>query len=415
MSWLAGLNRAQPVKRSRLPSFQYIARDADGEEVSGVMQADNDVAVARTLDDRNLFPVRVVEQAARGGAAGRGRRVRGRDLALVYEQLSDLLTAGVPLLRALDTLTRTSRNPRLVQLLGDVRADVSEGRTLADAMAERGGVFSPLHVAMVRAGERAGFLEEVLANLGGFLERQDELRSKVRGALVYPVMLICIGTMVVLALLIFLVPMMAGMLGDMKMPLPTQILFATSDLLRNQVWLLAAGVVVAVLGVRQLIHSPAGRMRWERWRLEVPVVGKITRSVAIARFCRILGTMLRNGVPILQALAISRDAVGSEVMAATVDDAADAVRAGEPLAAPLNRGGYFPAEVVEMLAVAEEANMLEKVLIQVADQVERRTARLVDSAVRLVEPLILVMLAIAVGFIAVGLLYPVLMMSQSIK
>jgi general secretion pathway protein F/type IV pilus assembly protein PilC len=394
--------------------FQYIARSANGEEVAGVMQADSPAAVARTLDERKLFPVSVSEQAAEGSRLV-GGRIRLRDLSVVYGQLADLLEAGVPLLRALDTLRRAVTNRRLGGLVGKVHDDVSAGKTLAEALAAQGEVFSPLHVAMVRAGERAGFLEQVLSNLGDFLDRQDELRSKIRGAMVYPAMLTVFGAAILTGILMILVPKFQPYFAGVPLPLPTRVLFAASDLLRGYHWLVLALLVAAALAVRARLNSPAGRLAWDNLRLRLPVIGRAMRVLSITRFCRILGTMLANGVPILQALAISKDATGSRVLAGHIERAAESVRAGEALAAPLKQSGLFPAEVIEMIAIAEESNQLEKVLVQVADKVDRRFGRQVDAAVRLIEPLILAVIAGLIGFAAVGLVWPIFLMSQTLR
>jgi len=334
----------------------------------------------------------------------------------MYGQLADLLRSGVPLLRALDILARAGLNPGLAKVLVRVREDVSAGKPLAEALGAHGELFRPLHTAMVRAGERAGFLEDVLANLSDFLDRQDELRSKVRGAMIYPLVLVAVGAIAMLVILLWFVPkfkpMFAG--GTVRLPAPTVLLFAFSDLLRDHVLLVAGVVVLAVLGVRAFLRSSSGRRAWDAWRLRIPVAGKVSRMVSITRFCRILGTMLANGVPILQALEIAKDATGNAMMTDAIAAAAESVRAGEPLAEPLRPGGLFPPEILEMIAVAEESNQLEKVLVQIADTVERRTNRQVDQAVRLLEPLILVVLALAIGFVAIGLLYPIFTMSETL-
>jgi general secretion pathway protein F/type IV pilus assembly protein PilC len=393
--------------------YQYKARSPGGEEVSGVMQADNEAAVVRTLDDKDLFPVAVLPQAQ--AAAARGGRIRPRDVGVLYGQLGDLLRAGVPLLRALETLSRTVANKRLVERILSVRDSVAEGKPLADAMGEHGDVFASLHVAMVRAGERAGFLEDVLANLADFIERQDDLRSRIRGAMIYPAMLILLGLAAVIFVLVVLVPKFKATFHGMHLPLPTQIMFAFSDVLVYNGVLVAAVLALGVVGAVSLARSESGRRTWARWQLRIPLVGPVIRTIAITRFCRILGTMLANGVPILHALSISKDATGNPLLADCIERATENVRGGEPLAAPLRAGGLFPDEIVEMIAVAEESNQLERVLVHIADTVERRTNRRVDQAVRLIEPLILVVIAAVIGFVALGLLYPIFTMSQALR
>jgi general secretion pathway protein F len=268
---------------------------------------------------------------------------------------------------------------------------------------------------MVRAGERGGFLEDVLASLAQYLDRADDLRSRIRGALIYPAVLVTLGLAAVLGILLVLVPMFRPVFAGMTLPLPTKVLLGLSDVLRVYWAAVLVALGVAVAGVATLLRSAAGRRIWDSWQLRLPLAGKLIRSLCITRFCRILGTMLHSGVPILQSLAISKDAAGSLRLAQSIETATEHVRAGDKLAPPLAAGGLFPADVVEMIAVAEESNQLEKVLLQVADNTERRVNRQVDTAVRLMEPLILVVIAGAIGFVAVGLLYPIFTMSRTLR
>lgn len=396
-------------------TFQYIARTNAGEEVAGVMQADSETAVVRTLGERDLFPVSVIEQTASERVGGGRGRIRIRDVGVMYGQLGDLLRAGVPMLRALETLSRSVTSRSLAAKVLELRDSVSGGKALADAMHEHQETFTGLHAAMVRAGERAGFLEDVLANLSDFMERQDEMRSKIRGAMIYPVVLTSIGAIAVTAMLTFVVPKFRPYFAGIPLPLPTRILFGASDILVNHFWLVLAMIALCAMGIRAGLRSEWGKRVWDRWRIKTPGIGRVISTVSITRFCRILGTMLANGVPILQALEISKDATGSVVLSDSVETAAENVRAGEALAEPLKTSGLFPAEIIEMIAIGEESNQLERVLVQIADSVERRTNRQVDAAVRLIEPLILVMIAGVIGFVAVGLMYPIFTMSQALK
>jgi general secretion pathway protein F/type IV pilus assembly protein PilC len=378
------------------------------------MQADNESAVARALDERQLFPVRVTAAAA-PRRLRTGGRVRLRDLAVFYGQLADLLRSGVPLLRSLETLVRASSNRRLAAVVSSVHAQVADGKSFAEALSAHPRLFGSLHIAMVRAGERGGFLEDVLASLAGYLDRADDLRGRIQGALIYPAVLTALGLVAIIGILLILIPMFRPVFAGMTLPLPTKVLLAASDILltRWPVVVVTLGIVVG--GVVTLLRSAAGRRVWDSWQLRVPLVGGLIRSLCITRFCRILGTMLKNGVPILQSLAISKDAAGSLVLAKTIEAATEHVRAGDKLAGPLSEGGLFPADVVEMIAVAEESNQMEKVLLQVADNTERRVNRQLDTAVRLVEPLILVVIASAIAFVAVGLLYPIFTMSRTLR
>lgn len=394
--------------------FHYTARTANGERVTGVVQAETEAAALRILESRTLFPVSVEAEASEGALARGSRRIPARDLGVFYGQLADLLGSGVPLLRALVSLVRASVSKRQRELIRDVHDAVERGSSLTDAMREHPGVFPTLHVAMVQAGERASFLEEVLHNLSSFVERIDDLRGQVRGALIYPALLSALGAVIMVAALIFFVPRFEPLLERVEKPLPTVVVFAASDLLRES-WLaliIGAGVVLAAGAA--VLRSERTRTALEAVRLKIPVVGSALRMVAIARFCRILGTMLANGVPMLQALAISRDATGSRLLSTRIEEATENVRAGEPLATPLGRGGFMPPQVLAMIAVAEESNRLESVLVHIADTVERRTTRQVDQAVRLIEPVVLCVVAVAIGFLALGLLLPIFTLAGSL-
>lgn len=398
-----------------MPHFNYTAMTDAGQKISGALEADSSAAVMRALEEKNLFPVNVWGKDGAATKDGRVKpKVRTRDLGTMYAQLADLIGSGVPLLRALDSLIRSTSSHGLKELLKEIRAAISEGKTLTDTVKQYPEVFPPLHVAMIQAGERAAFLEEVLRSLAGFLERFEELRSKVLGAMIYPSVLVALGTTVMILALIFFVPKFEPLLNSAKKPLPTEILFAASMIARRY-WYL---VILGLIGVAALIYtnlkSEKSRKLLEKWRLKIPVVGTALRLLAITRFCRILGTMLANGVPLLHALKIAKDATGSNILSERIAVATEAVRDGKRLSEPLAEGGFFPDQILAMITVAEESNKLDKVLVQIADTVERRTNRQVDQAVRLIEPAILVVVAACIGFLALGLLLPIFTMASQL-
>lgn len=399
-----------------MSEFRYTARTDQGEKISGVISAESEAAVLRFLDEKNLFPVSVSDVA---GSATRKeqtkrRRISSRDIGVMYGQLADLIGSGVPLLRALDSLAKSTVNVRLRGVLNEIRASVADGKSLTASMREHEPVFPALHTAMVQAGERASFLEDVLRSLSQFLERLDELRSKVLGAMIYPALLTAVGLAVLIGALIFFVPRFEPLLSGVHQSFPTRLLFALSHGVRGFWYLILAALAGACGLLWSGLKSETGKRWIEEWRLKIPVVGVALRMVAITRFCRILGTMLANGVPMLQALSISKDSTGSPLLADRIAEAAENVRAGKPLTEPLRAGGLFPEQVIAMITVAEESNQLEKVLLHIADTVERRTNRQVDQAVRLVEPLILCGVAAAIGFLALGLLLPIFTMASTL-
>lgn len=398
-----------------MTQFQYTALSESGQKVSGSVEADSEAAALRLIGEKRLFPVSVVGKGmVSGKAKPKTYRVRSRDLGVMYGQLADLLGSGVPLLRALDSLVKSTVSSGLQDLLKQIRISVAEGKSLTDALREYPEVFPILHTAMVQAGERAAFLEDVLRSLAGFLERLDELKSKVTGALIYPALLAALGATVMLGALIFFVPKFEPLLANAKKPLPTEILFGASVVVRNHWYLLLIGGAALVAFVWVNLKSEKARRRTEVWQLKIPVVGQALRLVAITRFCRILGTMLANGVPMLHALKISKDATGSTLLGERIAEAAEAVRDGKRLSEPLGTGGFFPEQILAMISVAEESNKLDKVLVQIADTVERRTNRQVDQAVRLVEPAILCLVAAGIGCLALGLLLPIFTMASQL-
>jgi len=397
--------------------FQYTAKSIQGETMTGSLKAESEAAVLRVLEEKKLFPVEIRDLAGPRGTQGkRGPgRIPSRDLGVMYSQLADLIGSGVPLLRALNSLVKSTVNPRLREVMKQVQAAVADGKSLTESLRMHPTVFSPLHTAMIQAGERASFLEQVLRSLSEFLERLDELRGKVFGAMIYPALLTVVGLAVMIGALIFFVPRFEPLLSGVHQTPPTKLLFALSHLVRGYWYLIIVALVAGGSFLWSTLNSPAGRRWVEVWRFKIPVAGAALRMVAITRFCRILGTMLANGVPMLQALSISKDSTGSPLLSERVAEAAESVRAGKRLTEPLGVGGMFPEQVLAMLAVAEESNQLEKVLLHIADTVERRTNRQVDQAVRLVEPVILCGVAAAIGFLALGLLLPIFTMASALN
>jgi len=397
-----------------MPKFQYTARNLSGGKVAGLIEADGEGAAIQLLERKELYPVDIWNTEDKADNRLFRGRISNRDLGVMYGQLSDLLGSGVPLLRALKSIVKSTVNKRLKGVLSDIHNSVADGKSLYESMAEHHNIFPALHTVMVQAGERASFIEEVLESLSVFLERLDELRGKVLGALIYPVMLVMLGGTVMVSALVLFVPKFEPMLAGIEKPMPTEVIFFLSESIRNYWAIIATAIGGLVAFFWSAMQSQSSKRAMERWRLKIPVAGTAMRMVAITRFCRILGTMLANGVPILQALAISRDATGSALLAENIDEAIKNVRAGEPLTEPLKGGGLFPEQVLAMISVAEESNQLQKVLLQIADSVERRTNQQVDQAVRLIEPVILCMVAAGIGFLALGLLLPIFTMASSL-
>ena len=397
-----------------MPTFTYKARSATGEQVNGTLIADSSLAAARVLDEKSLLPIELDElKPKRSLLTGGTRKISVSKVGMMYEQLADLLRAGVPILRALDVLSQQATSAGLGQVLREVKDDVSGGDSLADAMLKHPNAFPELHASMVRAGEKGGFLEDVLARLSEFVSRQDALKNKFIGALIYPSVLAFGAVGAVTFIMAYVVPKIRGVLEGQDLPLPTIIVFGISDVIRDQgLWLLGGLLLVAIVLIA-FLQSAAGQAMRSQLQLRMVGVGKIYTMIAICRFCRVFGTMLNNGIPLLQALKISKDSTGNKILSDAVDDAAEAVRGGEPLAGPLGTAGVFPPAIVDMIAVAEESNSLDKVLVEIANTQEERTARQIDFTMRMLEPLLLMVMGVMIAFVAIAMLVPILRMATT--
>lgn len=404
-----------------MPDFTYEALGKTGAKSTGTLTANSEREAALILDGRGLFPLKIgLARTQASGAGGfLGGRVSGRQTATFYSQLADLLHSGVPLLRSLELLERQSTNKTLQAVLRDVRVRVADGTGLAQAMNHHPKVFSELAIGMVRAGQEGGFLEDVLKRVATFVEHQEDLKSKVIGALAYPVFLAGAGFLVVAVLMLFFVPKFKPIFAKLEekgdMPVLTSFLMGFSGFMLSWAGAVTVCVIIgAFVGFVMWTRGP-GRVWADRVKIRLPLFGKVFLGLALSRFCRILGTMLHNGIPILKALNIAKDSTGNKVLGAAIEKSAENVTAGQKLADPLRKSGYFPTDVVEMITIAEEANALETVLVQIADSLDKRTARNLDLMVKLLEPMMLMVMAVVVGTIAVGLLMPIFKISSTLN
>lgn len=401
-----------------MPDFAYTALAKTGAKMTGMLTANSDREAAQILDGRGLFPVQIKVTAASAGKGGFRKGVSSRVLANFYAQLADLLHSGVPLLRSLELLEKQASQPRLAAVLREVRMKVADGTGLAQAMAAHPRVFGELAVSMVRAGQEGGFLEDVLKRTATFVEHQEDLKGRVVGALAYPVFLGIAGFIVLNVLVIFFVPQFEGVFNKMKatgdLPAITIGLLAVSRFMQS--WMGALTALTLVGGLVGLFRwsRGSGRAITDRFKVKAPVLGPLTLALSLSRFTRILGTLLQNGIPILRSLQIAKDATGNLVLAKAIQKSAEHITAGQKLAEPLRACGFFPPDVVEMIAIGEESNNLEKVLLNISEALEKRTARQLELSVKLLEPVMLLVMAAVVLLVVAALLMPIMNMGTTI-
>lgn len=400
-----------------MPDFAFTARDLTGQKITGLISANSDREVLSVLEGRSLFPVEIKAGKA-AIAPGASLRVKGQTMAIVYSQLASLLRSGVPLLRSLTVLREQTSNKNLKVILEDVGRRVEDGTALGEAMARYPRAFNEMAVNMVRAGAEGGFLEDALDRVASFTETAEDLKGRTVSAMAYPMILGAVGTTVVTVLVVFFVPKFAVMFERLRdrgeLPWVTDWLLAVSDMGQRYGLFILGGLAALITWLYFRVQTPEGRRKYDWVKIKLPLAGPIFLAFAVARFCRVLGTLLRNGVPILKALEISREAAGNKVLSQAIADASENISSGQSLARPLAASGHFPKMVVEMISVAEESNTLDKVLVDLADGLEKRTTRQLDLMVRLLEPMMLVVLAGVILVVVIALLVPVIKMSQSL-
>ncbi len=401
-----------------MPEFAYTARKPTGENINGVITAASKREALAVLREKSLFPIHVEPAKGAVGTWQWHGRIKKDLIASTLMQLADLLNNGVAVLAALDVLAEQSTHPRLREVIESVRNRVADGASLDEAMAAHPEVFDELTVSMVRAGCEGAFLEDALQRTANFMERQQEMRSRLAGAMAYPAFLAVAGTIVTIVLIVFFVPKFAELFTQLEevnsLPTPTIVLLGLSDFLGRYGLFVLAGLVGVFYFVRNWARSEAGRRKIDSWKIKLPIFGPIFLNTAISRFCRVLGTLLKNGVPLLKALEISSQSAGNKLLAEAIVQSAENISAGDTLSKPLAACGLIPKPIMAMISVAEEANNLETVLVNIADNLDRKVSRQLDLMVRMVEPALLLVMGSVILFVIVALLLPVFEMSSTL-
>lgn len=404
-----------------MPRFAYRAKRPSGEIVEGVLEAENRRLVISKLQGMKVFPIAIEEEGGRGLQAEVSLqtlvRIRFTDIVNFTRQLSDLTKAGLPLVRALDVLVEQNENEKMKNMIRALKNDVAGGASFSDALAKFPKQFSDLYSNMVRAGELGGYLDTVLDRLADFLEKEADLRSRIRNAMAYPIIMICVAISVIFILTVYVVPTFVKMFEDQHLELPrvTQVLIGASDLVRGYWYLVIAAICVAVYAFRQFVAKPEGRILVDRFKLNLPVFGDMIRKQEIAKFARTLGTLLGNGVSILKALDVVSQVISNRILADEVASLKGDISEGARLSNKMKQSEIFPPVAVNMVAVGEETGELERTLIRIADTYEVETDRAIKTLVTLIEPLLIVSMALVVGFIVMAMILPIFQLSTVVR
>ncbi|MBT3217461.1 MAG: type II secretion system protein GspF [Proteobacteria bacterium] len=412
-----------------MPVFEYQGLDGVGKSVSGVIDADSAKVARGRLRKQGVFPTEIREQSSRA-VKGSGLNVEidlsnylqfvtSRDISILTKQMATLLSAHVPMGDTLSALVDQTEKSKLKVVMSKIKERVNEGSTLGDAMSDHPKVFNDLYVHMVRAGEAAGALDSVLVRLAKFTEGQVKLQGQLISALAYPVLMGFIGMFILMGLFIGVIPRIRGLFdsigGEDALPLLTRVVFLFGDLLLYYWWVPPIVFAIALAIFRRWVKTAAGRERFDRFRLRVPLFGRIHRLVAVSRFCRTMATLLVSGVPIVRALDIVQKVVGNVKIGEAIEEARHNITEGQSIAQPLKQSGQFPPMVTHMIAIGERTGELEPMLETVADSYESEVEATMAAMTAILGPGVIVILGGIVFTVALGLLMPMMSLSQMIK
>jgi type IV pilus assembly protein PilC len=400
-----------------MPTFQYKARNFDGKVVANEAEGDSKEAVIGRLRERGYFVTSITEK--RTGSVlpffGMGK-VATKEVAIFAQMFSVMIGSGVPLVRCLSIMQAQLENPAFAKIIGTIRGDVEGGATFSAALAKHPQAFDTLFVNLVKAGEAGGILDKILNRLAEYLEKAEDLKQKVKGALTYPVVILSIAFVVVLALIMFVLPQFKSIFESMNVELPavTQMLLSLSDIMQEYWMIIIPSLLLVPISVVQFFKSSQGKRVLDTNILRMPVLGMMMRKVAVARFTRTLGTMIASGVPILQALEVTAATAGNIVIKEAVDKTRASIREGESIADPLKTSGVFPPMVVQMIAVGEETGELDKMLMKIANFYDTEVDNAVKGLTSVIEPIVIVFMGLIIGGIVLAVFMPMLKLVNSV-
>ncbi len=405
-----------------MPVFRYKGLNAAGKDVKGILDTDSKSSLRANLQAKGIFVTDVSEgkEKLKSNSDVDIKKmlefVTLRDISLITRQLATLLRAGIPLVEAFNALTDQADKDEIKNTLSDVRRQVNEGSSLAAALKEHPKHFSDLYVNMVKAGETSGNLETVLQRLTEFLDAQIELRSKIVGAMIYPILMMAFGFVIMLLLFTFVIPKVTQIFKDQgaELPLLTRFLVGVSDVLLGYWFIIFPLMALSLWGFITWKKSPKGTRLWDLYILKVPLIGSLVRMIAIARFARTLGTLLSSGVPLLQALDIVKDILGNTRLVEVIEDARTQIREGESIAQPLKRSGEFPPLVIHMIAIGEKSGQLEAMLENVAISYNQQTDAKIEALTVVLEPIMIIIMGIGAAVVVFAIMLPILQLNQMV-
>lgn len=414
-------------------TFHYSAMDGGGRATTGRIDAASRESAIAELSRQRIFVTRITtdgEEAASSdfsvprrtyeSSTRRTPKLGARNLVTLWRQLATALEAGLPLLTALRVVRDQAESSRAGGALRDLVADLADrvesGDALSDALAQYPTTFTPLHVSMVRAGETAGVLDEVMGSLSEFAERDQETREQVRSASIYPMIVLCLAVASILVILTFILPRIMATVGDATaiLPWPTRVLMSMSDMLRGYWWLLLIMLAAGIWGFRSWTAGAEGRFTFDALKLRVPLLGRTLRHIAVARFARALGTLTKSGIQIVEALGVLRDTLGNEAMGRTIDDVRAAVVQGRPIAEPLEQSEQFPPMFIQVVSLGERTGRLDQLLLHAADSFDKQASTSIQRTMTVLPALLIVVLALIVCFILAAVLLPIIGMNAAI-
>jgi type IV pilus assembly protein PilC len=399
-----------------MPLFEYTARSSTGQIQKGQLEAQSTEEVSAHVRKNRMILVSV-RQAPKAIKLGMGPRIKTRDIVIFTRQFATMINAGLPLVQSLTILAQQSENKALQEVTRAVVYDVEAGNTLADAFAKHPKAFSDLYVNMVAAGEAGGILDTILLRLAVFLEKNDALVRKVKGAMIYPGVILSVAGIAISVLLVFVIPTFQEMFAsvNMELPLPTRIVIGLSDGLISYWWVILAAIGVGIFGIRKYYGTPVGRKNLDSMLLRAPVLGDIIRKSSVSRFTRTLGTLISSGVSILDGLEITAKTSGNRVVHDAVMESRQSIAGGETIAAPLERSKVFPPMVISMIAVGEQTGGLDEMLAKIADFYDEEVDVAVSALLSLMEPVMIVVLGVIVGGMVIAMYLPIFDMMNAVQ